>query len=236
MKQWSFRLSGVCLFLLVGCAQDGPQLAPIEGREVRALRATVSGRATPAAPVVPTPTAALPPDAPKVTALAEPETTMARPTELPTPVPAPSATTAPQGMTAPPPVPPGSVLSPQANVAPSESSASVAEQSTGALAAESTANRPAAVRGLLKEAETARQAADFTRARSALERGVKLAPRDPELWYRLAEVAFAERDWEQARTLAERASSLARLEPALKDKATGLAAAAAAKQGAAGTR
>ena len=225
------------LLLLAGCASDGERAAPIEAREVRRQVATVSGNSTRAATagteigVKPTS-----PDAPKVMALPDADRAASGPVALPVPAPIPmpgpdASTPPPATPTAAAPVAPtGSESSSiAADAAPQPSAALAAPAAEPAGPAEPARKQAPAVRQLLQEAEAARQAADFVRARAVLERGVKLAPREPELWYRLAEVAYAERDWEQCQTLAQRASSLARDAPDLRARAEALAQAAVAK-------
>lgn len=242
MRNYTTAAAGLSLLLLAGCASDGERLAPIEAREVRRPATTVSGNSTRAAPSN-SPLGAKPlrPDAPKVMAL--PDAGLAgAPTALPLPSPMPLPV--PGGVVAQPPVgstPPastpasaGAALLPPAPETAAPAATEAVAPSTGAAAGglalvEPARNQPPAVRQLLQEAEAARQAADFVRARAVLERGVKLAPREPELWYRLAEVAFAERDWEQCQSLAQRAASLAREAPGLRARATALEQAAAAK-------
>lgn len=68
--------------------------------------------------------------------------------------------------------------------------------------------RPAALQTLVDEADAATGRKDPRKARDALERAIKLAPRDAGVWYRLASTSAAEGDWNQAGTLAERAVSL----------------------------
>ena len=208
------------LLLVAGCASDGERPAPIEAREVKRQVATVSGGEV-QPKLAPTTPASSNPDAPKVMALPESDAAVAPPVALPTPLEAPAPAAAP-------PTHEAQALAPAAGV----SEAAPAAGSEAPLPATRPDTRPAAVRQLLQEAEAARQAADLVRARAVLERGVKLAPREPELWFRLAELAFAERDWEQCRSLAQRAYSLAKEEPALRERARMLEQAAAAKEGA----
>ena len=233
MRNLRTAVASLGALLLVGCASDGERLAPIEAREVKRQATTVSGNSTRIVPPAAT-MGLLPgnPDAPKVMALPDTGRTTAAPTALPIPAPVPMP-----GPDAAAPTPPAGTLqqapagsTPPAVDSDASSGAEVAAPAAGALAPpEPARNQAPAVRQLLQEAEAARGAADFERARAVLERGVKLAPREPELWYRLAEVAFAERDWEQCQSLAQRASSLAREAPGLRARASALEQAAAAK-------
>lgn len=229
MKKLPIFPTCLATLLVAGCASDGARMAPIETREVRSRAATVSGGTTRAAPVA-VPASARPanPDAPKVMALPEPERAAVAPTALPTPTPLPPSDRTALTENVSPGVGPGTQSPGNPALPAAEAPASSTGQPPPTEARADT--RPAAVRQLLQEAEAARQAADFVRARAVLERGVKVAPREPELWYRLAEVAFAERDWEQCQSLAQRASSLAREAPDLRVRAQALEQAAQAKR------
>lgn len=66
-----------------------------------------------------------------------------------------------------------------------------------------------AVAELVARAEEASAAGRHDAARASLERALKIAPRDPALWQRLASVSYSQEDWEQAKSLAERSNSLA---------------------------
>ena len=215
VKQVGVGVWSLAAVLMAGCATDGERLAPIEAREVKRQVATVSGGEL-RPPVAPTPAVPVPssPDAPKVMPLPESDVAAAPPVALPTPLEGPVSSAPVHGAQA---------LSPGAP----ESAPSGGGEASSQAAQPDT--RPAAVRQLLQEAEAARQAADLVRARAVLERGVKLAPREPEFWFRLAELAFAERDWEQSRSLAQRAFSLAKGDQALRERAQALELAAAAK-------
>ncbi len=89
-------------------------------------------------------------------------------------------------------------------------------------------SRPAAVTTLLGAAEQAGKAGRRAEARAKLERGLEIAPRDGELWFRLAQLSAAEGDWKQAKSLAERASSLAASGSALASASAALGEQAAA--------
>lgn len=58
----------------------------------------------------------------------------------------------------------------------------------------------------------------FDVAASTLERGLRLAPKDPLLWSQLAEVKLRQKDYQQAVTLAAKSNSLAGSDRALMQK------------------
>ncbi|MFW2366849.1 MAG: tetratricopeptide repeat protein [Desulforhopalus sp.] len=59
------------------------------------------------------------------------------------------------------------------------------------------------------QAEEYRQQGNLDMAASTLERGLRLAPKDPLLWSQLAEIRLQQKNYQQARRLAEKSSSLA---------------------------
>ena len=61
-----------------------------------------------------------------------------------------------------------------------------------------------AVKSLLAEAKEAEAAGDFNRAAVALERALRIQPRDPELLQQMAEVQLQKKDYEQALSFATR--------------------------------
>jgi len=67
----------------------------------------------------------------------------------------------------------------------------------------------AAVRGLAAQAAADREAGRVTTAAAALERALRIEPRNPRLWLELARVRQAQGDPAQAEGLATRALSLA---------------------------
>lgn len=69
---------------------------------------------------------------------------------------------------------------------------------------------PAATQ-LLAAARQASASGDYQKAMAALERGLKLAPRDHELWQQLAYTHYQSGDLDQAFALAQRALSLTAL-------------------------
>lgn len=61
-----------------------------------------------------------------------------------------------------------------------------------------------ALLALLDRASAFTAAGDLDDAAAALERALRLAPEEPELWYRLAAVRFAQGDWGAAEAMALR--------------------------------
>ena len=59
------------------------------------------------------------------------------------------------------------------------------------------------------QAEKQRRQGNLDMAAATLERGLRLAPKDPFLWSQLAEVRLQQNNYQQARTLAAKSSSLA---------------------------
>ena len=66
-----------------------------------------------------------------------------------------------------------------------------------------------AVAALLDSARTAEESRNYGRAASALERALKVEPRNPELWYRLATVRYRQGRHAEVEALARRSLSLA---------------------------
>ena len=71
------------------------------------------------------------------------------------------------------------------------------------------------VTDLMASAEQAARNGDRGRARATLERAVKIAPDDAQVWYQLAELNLAEGDYEQAIVVAQRSITLAGSEQTL---------------------
>lgn len=65
-----------------------------------------------------------------------------------------------------------------------------------------------APRGLLEEADNHYEGGRMGASAAALERALRLAPRSPVLWYRLAGLRAAQGDYAAANRLSEKASSL----------------------------
>ncbi|RRQ20640.1 tetratricopeptide repeat protein [Thiohalobacter thiocyanaticus] len=66
-----------------------------------------------------------------------------------------------------------------------------------------------AVASLLGQAEAASRERDWSAAAVSLERGLRIEPRNPVLWNRLAEVRLQQGQYRQAEQLAAKSSSLA---------------------------
>jgi tetratricopeptide (TPR) repeat protein len=66
-----------------------------------------------------------------------------------------------------------------------------------------------AVLTLLDRAENEKQSGKITLAAATLERAIRLEPKNPLLWSRLAEIRLLEKDWHQAYVLANKSNSLA---------------------------
>jgi predicted Zn-dependent protease len=77
----------------------------------------------------------------------------------------------------------------------------------GATVQHNVDNRAVAI--LWEKAEEARRAGELDRAVTSLERAVRLAPEDPVLWSRLAEVRLRQRDFAMAENLAAKSNALA---------------------------
>jgi len=66
-----------------------------------------------------------------------------------------------------------------------------------------------AVIALLGSAEKQRQSGDYMRAAGTLERAIRISPRDPELYYQLAQVRYLQGNYHQTEQLCRKAISLA---------------------------
>ena len=66
-----------------------------------------------------------------------------------------------------------------------------------------------AVASLLASAQGYRQQQDYMKASAALERAIRISPRDGELYYQLAQVRFLQANYPQAMQLCRKAISLA---------------------------
>jgi len=92
----------------------------------------------------------------------------------------------------------------------------IPESGTGAVALPAPSELPTtpprgerapAITELLAKADQSSAVGQYDAARANLERAVKIAPRDAELWQRMAMVSYAQGDWSQAKALAERSNS-----------------------------
>jgi cytochrome c-type biogenesis protein CcmH/NrfG len=65
---------------------------------------------------------------------------------------------------------------------------------------------------LLAKAELEHSAGQLSQAEATLERAIRIAPKDPVLWQRLAEIRLDQGDAQQAETLARKSNSLVTLD------------------------
>lgn len=79
-----------------------------------------------------------------------------------------------------------------------------------------TPDLPPAAETLARQAERQRQAGDYAGAAASLERSLRIAPREPYLWNRLARVRMEQGQSVQAGNLASRANDLAGENPDVK--------------------
>ncbi|HEY8519653.1 MAG TPA: tetratricopeptide repeat protein [Gammaproteobacteria bacterium] len=89
---------------------------------------------------------------------------------------------------------------------------------------------PAASAQLLQQARTERAAGRYAAAASAVERALRLAPNDPELWLELGEIHLADGNRRQAEMMARKALTLAAGDGAVESRAQRLIRAAAASR------
>lgn len=101
--------------------------------------------------------------------------------------------------------------------------------SGGSLAADEQLDGP--VLALLTSAQQQQSSGDLDGASSSLERAQRIAPREPQVLYRLAEVRLAQGDAAQAEQLARRGLTYASGRPTLQAGLWGLIAQARERQG-----
>ena len=101
--------------------------------------------------------------------------------------------------------------------------------SNGGLAADEQLDGP--VLALLTTAQQQQSSGDLNGAASSLERAQRIAPREPQVLYRLAEVRLAQGDAAQAEQFARRGLSYASGRPALQASLWNLIAQARERQG-----
>ena len=101
--------------------------------------------------------------------------------------------------------------------------------SSGGLAADEQLDGP--VLALLTTAQQQQGSGDLNGAASSLERAQRIAPREPQVLYRLAEVRLAQGDAAQAEQFARRGLSYASGRPALQASLWNLIAQARERQG-----
>nr|WP_314482033.1 tetratricopeptide repeat protein [uncultured Pseudomonas sp.] len=99
----------------------------------------------------------------------------------------------------------------------------------GGLAADEQLDGP--VLALLTTAQTQQGSGDFNGAASSLERAQRIAPREPQVLYRLAQVRLSQGDAPQAEQLARRALTYANGRPSLQAELWNTIAQAREKQG-----
>jgi predicted Zn-dependent protease len=71
------------------------------------------------------------------------------------------------------------------------------------------AERPAAVRRLIRSAEVQSGSGRYNVAASTLERALRISPKDPLVWQRLAQVRLKQGQWGLAVQMASKSNSLA---------------------------
>ena len=113
--------------------------------------------------------------------------------------------------------------------APTAVSPSGIPSSSGALAADEQLDGP--VLALLTTAQQQQSSGDLNGASSSLERAQRVAPREPQVLYRLAQVRMAQGDAAQAEQFARRGLTFASGRPDLQASLWGLIAQAREKQG-----
>ena len=113
--------------------------------------------------------------------------------------------------------------------APAPVSPSGIPSSSGALAADEQLDGP--VLALLTTAQQQQSSGDLNGASSSLERAQRVAPREPQVLYRLAQVRMAQGDAAQAEQFARRGLTFASGRPDLQASLWGLIAQAREKQG-----
>ena len=94
-----------------------------------------------------------------------------------------------------------------------------------------TASSSAPVQALLKQAEAQRAAGDLVSAAATLERGLRIEPRNPHLWNRLARIRLEQGLFAQADSLAAKSNTLADNLPTLVQDNRRIIAAARQKGG-----
>lgn len=88
--------------------------------------------------------------------------------------------------------------------------------------APSAAASNSAVVALLSSAQQQRKSGDYQRASVTLERAIRISPRNPELYYELAQVRYLEGNFHQSKQLCRKAISLAAGDKALVERCRSL--------------
>ena len=65
------------------------------------------------------------------------------------------------------------------------------------------------VAGLMSSAESHQRAGNLDRAANALERALRIEPRNAQLWNRLADIRYAQKNWQQSVQMAAKSNTLA---------------------------
>ncbi|MFK3800262.1 MULTISPECIES: tetratricopeptide repeat protein [unclassified Pseudomonas] len=112
---------------------------------------------------------------------------------------------------------------------PSSAPTGIPSASSGGLSADEQLDGP--VLALLTTAQQQQSSGDLNGASSSLERAQRVAPREPQVLYRLAQVRLAQGDAPQAEQLARRALTLSNGRADLQASLWGLIAQAREKQG-----
>ncbi len=112
---------------------------------------------------------------------------------------------------------------------PSSAPTGIPSASSGGLSADEQLDGP--VLALLTTAQQQQSSGDLNGASSSLERAQRVAPREPQVLYRLAQVRLAQGDAPQAEQLARRALTYANGRTSLQASLWGLIAQAREKQG-----
>jgi hypothetical protein len=112
---------------------------------------------------------------------------------------------------------------------PSSAPTGIPSASSGGLAADEQLDGP--VLALLTTAQQQQSSGDLNGASSSLERAQRVAPREPQVLYKLAQVRLAQGDAPQAEQLARRALTYANGRTSLQASLWGLIAQAREKQG-----
>jgi tetratricopeptide (TPR) repeat protein len=90
---------------------------------------------------------------------------------------------------------------------------------------------PSAARNLLKRAQAQQQAGDYPGAAASLERSLRIAPRNAQLWHELAMLRTQQKRYAEVEQLAAKSNALAADSDLLKNKNWQLIAQARAAQG-----
>ncbi len=87
-----------------------------------------------------------------------------------------------------------------------------------AITVENTLASPSAVNALLDNAKTNYYNQQFEQAVALFERALRIEPNNPKIWYHLAQVRLAQKDWKPAISLAQKSNALAGSDNALRKK------------------